>query len=85
VDNIIVATDAVPLSMNFAGKFENGNWRMDFDTMAGWSHSIYRTEDFVSSFLVGTFTGTNYGRGTIIHTNPPASRLQVYKLSGFRL
>jgi hypothetical protein len=85
VDNIIVDTGSVMLNMEFIGRFENGNWRMDFDTLPEWTYFIDRTEDFADWFLVGSYFSTNYGRATITHTNPPASRAQFYKLSGFRL
>jgi hypothetical protein len=84
VDNVIVATDPIPLNMNFTGRFENGNWRMDFDTLPDWTYSIYRTEDFIGSSFVGSYVSTNYGRATITHTNPPMSGAQIYKLSAFR-
>jgi hypothetical protein len=88
VDNIVVGSGNGPVQrdVEFSARFENGNWRMDFDTMPGWTYSATRTEDFFGTFPVpGTFVGTNYGRGTIIHTNPPASPKQFFRIVGQRL
>jgi hypothetical protein len=86
VDNVMVSTrEGVQLDVDFSGRFENGNWRMDFDTMPGWQYSATRTEDFVGTFPVpGIVVGTNYGRGTIIHTNPPTSGRHFYRVVGER-
>jgi hypothetical protein len=87
VDNVMVSTrEGVRLDIHFTGRFENGNWRMDFDTMPGWLYNATRTEDFFGTFpVIGSYTGTNYGRGTIIYTNPPVSPQQFYRIVGQRL
>jgi hypothetical protein len=86
VDNVMVSTrEGVRLDVNFSGRLENGNWRMDFDTMPGWVYAALRTEDFLTTFPVpGSFASTNYGRGTIIYTNPPMSGPQYYRVVGQR-
>ena len=85
VDNVVFASGGLGLDLGFNGRFENGNWRMDFDTFPGWQYYIERTSDFINAFTVGTHTSTNYGRATIVHTNPPVSLPQFYRLRGQRL
>ena len=87
VDNVMVSTrEGVRLDVNFSGRFENGNWRMDFDALPGWVYAASRTEDFFGTFPVaGTFVSTNYGRGTIIYTNPPMAAPQFFRIIGQRL
>ena len=84
VDNLYVSTgNFVAVDLAFTGRFENGNWRMDFDTQPGWVYTAGRMDQVFgggTSFDVGSLTGTNYGRGTIIHTNPITSRPQFYRL-----
>jgi hypothetical protein len=86
VDNVMVSTrQGVLVDVNFVGRFENGNWRMDFDTFPGWVYAALRTEDFFGTFPVpGSYVSTNYGRGTIIYTNPPMTTRQFYRVVGQR-
>src|ERR1051325_9160004 len=39
VDNLVVTTGGIPIDMHLSGRFENSNWRLDFDTMPGWIYS----------------------------------------------
>jgi hypothetical protein len=86
VDNVLVSpTGIVAVDLAFSGRFENGNWRMDFDTQPGFTYTVGRMDQVFGggmSFDVGTLTATNYGRGTIIHTNPILSQPQFYRLIG---
>ena len=86
VDNVFVSrTGMVGVDLGFTGRFENGNWRMDFDTQPGWRYIAGRLDQVAGggvSFDVGSLTATNYGRGTIIHTNPITSQPQFYRLFG---
>ena len=89
VDNVLVGSgnSAVQIDVDFRGRLENGNWRMDFDTMPGWTYTAIRSPDFfIGTFPVpGSFTSTNYGRATLIYTNPPVSTPQFYRIVGTRL
>ena len=84
VDNLVVTTGGIPIDMHLSGRFENSNWRLDFDTMPGWIYSVESTTDFMSWNNVQTYASTNYGRATVIHTNPPTTR-QFYNVRGNRL
>lgn len=86
VDNVLVSrTGTVGVDLGFTGRFENGNWRMDFDTQPSWIYTAGRLDQVAGggvSFDVGSLNATNYGRGTIIHTNPISSQPQFYRLFG---
>jgi hypothetical protein len=85
VDNIYVVTEPVRLDIGFKGRFENGNWRMDFQTMPGWFYHVDRTSDFSAWSSVQAFLSTNAGPVTVIHSNPPATSPQFYNVWAQRL
>jgi hypothetical protein len=85
VDNVFVVTEPIREDLGFKGRFENGNWRMDFNTWPGWFYFVDRTVDFTNWFSVQGFLSTNSGPVTVIHTNPPVSPPQFYRVWTERL
>ncbi|HWN93921.1 MAG TPA: hypothetical protein VNT99_02720 [Methylomirabilota bacterium] len=85
VDNLIVTTGDIAIEMGLAGRFENGNWRMDFDTLPGWAYFVESTVDFADWMGLQDYTSMNYGRATVIHTNPPPAPPRFYRVRGTRL
>ena len=80
IDNISLSAGNAPrLDLKLAGEFEGGNFRVEFNTFAGWRYRVYRTTDFAAWTLVDSYTSTNSERATIVHENPPA-QAQFYQI-----